>query len=1828
MVKEMTLYITEELPLEMKFYTMLDLLITNQVESRIESFLFLGIFYLQILSSFFANQIGVFDTENSISDRILNYIERIVRLKDLFIDNYTGYKIFLLIYFVAIVILIFHFFMSILGIKRSSFYSFNETFINYYIKGFTFIGYNIALDFCFSNFCFGTDEHNPSFIQASCSVKSNIALTIISILFLIISLLLNVFTQIFYCDSFYLSNSYYAKISCNYDFYWSLNNLINSALLIQAKYLTREIFLVYHLFISIIFFIYYINHYLYYDKITNLFAGLFHAVYAWTSIFFLLFAYFDFKEKAIIYILTCIIVCYFYSSYKSKIEGEIFLDTPFHKIKNKFYLLTYLKNLIDKINTIEENPQDKAFLAGIIQMHSVECPNPFCLLKTNDPIYLPMALKWSDRTKRHIDDDVFLKNFLIIVMNYFISSHECNPDMFLNLSLYYLKIIGNYCQSIYYYKKVTEMSLSLQEKFSFARLKIQLSKALIEKLKPSNEQCVALEHLDVSMYYKYDALSQNFVDEISKDVTLSLDFWKTFRSALKDTDKTIDFNKIFELTDKIRITKRNVEVMWSQLLKIYAGANEFFELYTEYVEQINDDDLKKRELESLKRKNDGLGDHINSNYYSVLFNKNTGIIIANGDKGSEGIIEACNGEIENIFKYKPSDIKGMNLSHLLPRLFAKDHSKYMERYFQVGEKKLIDKVDFSSFGKDKNNSIIKVKLAIKLFPILNDNVLFVGLILKENIDDIILMDSKFNIQGMSLKLMKILSIDNKLLFQNNEIPFYVICRKFVNFFNVFLQGKKKSEIFGEEKPSFVDEISKKEEKEKKEMNKGKNKGDKKEKKDKNDNTAKDDLENIEINENVELEYEIKLPQFLIDYSEKTNKNNGKVGMKLVTMATETVDEYEDSYDDMDELALLMEESKNMESQLRLKSSANETSNFITQSHFAQNNQENTEITPTPGGTPTPTPDGTTPTPNVGEEGLVEKGNIKITNKMVNFNKQSEEEKNYKSKIRQYRTFFEKGKFNELEDLIDSCNKDSSASEYKFNFTFDQYKYGNKQISYIVRCIDNKNEFDKSDEDTVGEYDVKATKYKKEKADSIKPLYEILENEKTELLSLPEIFYQLSLDDKKFQRLLQQCKNDIQSMSMAHGQKKDEIVEDENSSQSSQIGFDSGLVKKNRIEEIRSNLLLNVSNFYTLKYIKLVFSFLAICSFIFCVLYIIVFKNLYDTLIDVSSVNVNLFQTTLWTTELVSIFLSLRTLFLKNTINEYEFDFSNYDNDKIGTKYKNNYDYYQHMETIAKDLYNKISQAYGVLEMDIPKYLPKNDLFTKYWDHIKVTNINNTMDYYNINDDESFPMSIAQILSNSLSYISQPIYNNINENSRNIFNQLSEKEKMRTLLYFNYSTFIIIENSYDNLLPNQFKKLTEIPNILSDYNRARKKSIILIILLYAGIMLLLCVLYFFLIHLTNKSMTDGLEKVTKIRLEKIEETLKKIQSFNQNLKRFRDKDEKTNDDNKESSELSDDQNNQNPAEIKKTLGANALKKGKTSMGAVSSNLVNSNGFNTDTKKYIPLNVLNHSFLHSVFVFCILCGFLIPIYIYSNNMVYNTNQLLLVQNHIFGELISSSASTVEVKCFMSYCQNSSILNYSDLVDMDKIQEVIKGITTFSEVKNFYNEKFLLNACAAAIDKITQEEEYNECLNENLIVSANNTDNLIKLVEDIVDNIYKEDNMTAKEDEGKNLYMRFQLFNTSYFNQMEEIFYKYIIPVGDIFANLVNDDLDNYLSERKILVLILVCVLGTIMIIYSLIFGIIFINQLIHYLSVSRCIMKIIPTSVIISTQDLETWIENKY
>ena len=1787
--RELSLFHEEEISNKQKFYFLMDLLVSNQENSATEFYIFYGIFYLQIISSFFSNNLGIININNSFTDNILFHLQKISRIKDLFIDDYSSFKLILIILFCIFLLLIAHFVISCLLISRKSSYNYNIAFIDLYIKIFLFIGYNIILDLCFSNFCFGFDEYNPNFINKKCPGKGNIdtAMIIISVIFSLSVLIITMFILTYYYDSFFLSQSYYAKISCNYDYLLFICLFFNSILLTQVKFLKRKIFLIYNFIISISLFIFFITHYLYYNTTTSNFAGNFHILYIWSSIFGALFGYVDIKEKGIIFLLIGIISCLLYTNIEKKILDKILIDTPYHLIDNQYHLLYYCHNLITKIICIEENPRNKALLAGIIEMHCVECPNSSCLLKLKDKIYLPLTGMWSYRKKKNTDDEIFLKNLILVIINYFLNSKKCLVDLYINLSLYYLKMIGNYCEAIYNYKKVSELVLSYQEEFTFYRLNLKISKALIEKLKPSNEPVTSLKDLDVSQYFKYDYLSQEFINEISNDVNLSLEFWKIFQAPLKDNSKSINFNKVFKLTDDIRISKKKVEDMWNKLLSVYSGVNEYFELYSEYVIEMNDDDLKKRDLDSLKRKNDNYNEHLNQNFYSILFNKDTGIIIANGDKANEGIIELSNDAIESIFKYKPNDIKGKNLTNLMPKLFMKDHSKYMTQYFKIGEKKIIDNDNFYSFGKDKFNNIVKIKLYIKLFPILNNNVLFVGLIVKENIENIILLDEKFKIQGMSSSLNKKLDFNNINIFQENEIPFYVICKKFVNFYSIFLQKNDENP-----EDDILNLIFEKEEKEDKEEKEEKENKETKENNEENKNIEQEKKElidkNIEINENIELEYEIIIPKFLIEFSEKTKQRR--------SLLFEENPKENFNFNDENENTPLIDSKSNSNSS-KIKSSIFFSSQVNLRKTTEKNKETPKEETPTPNPTPTGTPKpNSTSKPDKKEDS----SNImSITNK---------EKNKYNKIIKRYIKLFENSKFYELEDLIDNYNL-NSTNEYKFNFTFDRYIYGNNQMAYIVRCIDNKNEVGQTEEESKNEADPKGFKHKKEKIESIKPLYELLPAEKNELKEQTDNFIKLSMENYLLQKSLQICKEDIKEMSIAYGQKEDIIVKDENSSQIAQSGFDSGLVKKNRIEEIKSNLLVNIENFYILKYIKTIIMLIILLTVAFGIIYILIFLKLYKILKDVSQINIELFQNCLWTSEIISIFVSLKTL-RENMFNT-NFKFNYYKK----TENETILDYYNRMKNFANIIYLDLLSANEALEKNISQYLNQNDLMNLYWEKINITyELDKYTIYHKKNDSESFPMAMAGLLSNCKTFLTNENFN-INDSAKEKYKNLTEKEQTEIERYSNHILYLIIENSYDNILKNHFKKIDTIPKILIEYNENKRTPAKIILISYSCIMIILCIFYYILISFTIKSLTGGLNKVTKIRLEQVEETIKAIKTFNNSLKSLRDKDFKEDQKENMNKNLKHDQNTiENKDE-----------------SANENNIVNNLGFNTDSKKIIPLSIFNYSFSMIIYIICVILAFLIPIFLYSNQMVINTSHLLHTEHFIFGNLIKSSTETFEIKCFMSNCKNKTILNYSNIASPELLDNVDKVMDTFSEVNNFYHKNFMLNACGAAIMNKNSSLDYNKCMNDTLIKSGNNTDSLIRIIGDIVENIKLEYemqiNQTNNNTENK-IKIKLSLFETEYFQLMERIFYTYILPIGNNFAKIVTSNLGEFLNRSRTLIIILLMILIVLIVIFCVFFGLALIKKLIHYLSVSRCIMKIIPTSVIINTQELESWIENKY
>ena len=446
--------------------------------------------------------------------------------------------------------------------------------------------------------------------------------------------------------------------------------------------------------------------------------------------------------------------------------------------------------MINLIGTCEHDQEAKSLLIGIIQLHILECPVVDCITKTKEKLYIPNLNEWSDRSKPFLNDKVFLDSFLVNLMEFLTKYSTYNVEILLNFSYFHLIVTGNLCQSIYLFQKAKHIKMNLMEHFAFERLKFAINLKAKEKLKGIGELTDSLENLNMSYYYKYEYLKEKFYEEIFKDLELTNKFWKIY--SKNENEEPIDFNYVFGITEKIKICKGNIEKLWKKLFTIYSGINEVFYFYLDYIEQINDDSFLKRELDEISRKLENVSGANQNNLYNLMFKKETGIIIINGDKGKEGLIEKINHEFENTFKYSINELRGMNVSILMPKIFGKEHNEYMKRYIKVGEKRIVDIKETTSFIKDKYNSLTLVKINIKLFPVLNRSLYFIAMIITEKMDDLILIDSNFIIQGLSQRLREKIQIDNQNFFEINEVPFYMICKNFIHFYKVFMKGNKKS----------------------------------------------------------------------------------------------------------------------------------------------------------------------------------------------------------------------------------------------------------------------------------------------------------------------------------------------------------------------------------------------------------------------------------------------------------------------------------------------------------------------------------------------------------------------------------------------------------------------------------------------------------------------------------------------------------------------------------------------------------------------------------------------------------------------------------------------------------------------------------------------------------------------------------------------------------------------------------------------------------------------------------------------------------------------------
>ena len=255
----------------------------------------------------------------------------------------------------------------------------------------------------------------------------------------------------------------------------------------------------------------------------------------------------------------------------------------------------------------------------------------------------------------------------------------------------------------------------------------------------------------------------------------------------------------------------------------------------------------------------------------------------------------------------------------MPKMFEREHKSFMQRHIRIGEKRVIDKT-FKTYGKDKYNALIILNLSIKLFPILSDNLFFCAMMTREDIEDVILLDSEYNIQAMSGKLYNLFKL-NSQIFQDVDVPFWMICKEFIRHYQTFMMNNSKVKNFSANQFKLKKLISKnlKNEgystqlNEKLESNK---EGDVTQRSDdmpKEGNKMEVAELDFEINENAEVEWEIIIPPIFKSYTSSTTIKNRKYQNKTIAQAKMTNDNYmmnNYSDEDQDETSQLLNKNKN------------------------------------------------------------------------------------------------------------------------------------------------------------------------------------------------------------------------------------------------------------------------------------------------------------------------------------------------------------------------------------------------------------------------------------------------------------------------------------------------------------------------------------------------------------------------------------------------------------------------------------------------------------------------------------------------------------------------------------------------------------------------------------------------------------------------------------------------------------------------------------------------------------------------------------------------------
>ena len=152
--------------------------------------------------------------------------------------------------------------------------------------------------------------------------------------------------------------------------------------------------------------------------------------------------------------------------------------------------------------------------------------------------------------------------------------------------------------------------------------------------------------------------------------------------------------------------------------------------------------------------------------------------------------------------------------------------------------------------------------------------------------------------------------------------------------------------------------------------------------------------------------------------------------------------------------------------------------------------------------------------------------------------------------------------------------------------------------------------------------------------------------------------------------------------------------------------------------------------------------IALFALVFSIVYILEISIIDDSLENITIINLYLLQTSFWTTEIVSSFISLK-FFLDIKMGHININLSDINYEPL-IEWN---EYNAGLKENILSLYDNLILYMGEIEMKIPNFLSNEELRDLYWDNINVSYVDESFRRENRINNESYPSAMDQFLCN-------------------------------------------------------------------------------------------------------------------------------------------------------------------------------------------------------------------------------------------------------------------------------------------------------------------------------------------------------------------------------------------------------------------------------------------------------------------------------------------------